>query len=231
MSYVGGIIMKLKDIILRIMMFVCLILLMDKWTVSTTHALQYDGFEYELIADGTEIKITGYNGDTVLVVPSTINELPVTIVGEAAFKNCKDIETAIISDGILTIEKFAFSNCSNLKFVECVGQLEEILDYAFEDCTNLKQIIVWKDVTQISEEAFYNCNEELVGFVSGYELSTSFGKMLYNSDIISIESIWADGMMFINGNRTTRVGKKLQLLCQHMTSSKMVANVRWTMEW
>ena len=63
------------------------------------------------------IAITGYTGDEEAVtIPSTINGLPVTTIGVAAFENCR-LTSVLIPNSVTSIGDYAFANCAALSSV------------------------------------------------------------------------------------------------------------------
>ena len=70
-------------------------------------------FEYE-VEDGkvTITNYTGKGGD--VVVPDTIDGLPVTAIGDNAFCYCAGLTSITLPEGCTTIGYYAFSGCTNL---------------------------------------------------------------------------------------------------------------------
>ena len=70
-------------------------------------------FEYE-VEDGkvTITNYTGKGGD--VVVPDTIDGLPVTAIGDNAFCYCTGLTSITLPEGCTTIGYYAFSGCTNL---------------------------------------------------------------------------------------------------------------------
>lgn len=58
-------------------------------------------------------------------------------IGEAAFKNCKNLEVALL-ENTLHISKEAFKGCSNLKYVELTKACVQIDEDAFTDCPHVR---------------------------------------------------------------------------------------------
>ncbi len=106
-------------------------------------------FRVVLLDDGTA-EIVDYMGTTQeLVVPDSIEVCQlstmgghqissigyqVSSIGDNAFRDCDDLKTVIIPEGITTIG-----------------------DYAFYDCNNLETIVIPESVTSIGDGAFRNC--------------------------------------------------------------------------
>ena len=87
-----------------------------------------------------EITITGLKegvSDTSIVIPETIDNMPVVEIGPRAFKlsNITDIK---IGKNIRKIEKEAFAHCRKLSSVIWNCKCNAIPDNCFYRCTNLK---------------------------------------------------------------------------------------------
>lgn len=101
---------------------------------TTTYAETSGDYKYEILEDDTA-KITEYNGDEEkLEIPSSIEGKKVTVIGENAFAKCDSLETVILPEGLIQIEKDAFFTC-NLKSVSIPKTVTSILDRAFCGCS------------------------------------------------------------------------------------------------
>jgi hypothetical protein len=119
-------------------------------------AIDHENYEYT--TDGTAITITGYNGaGGALKIPSTINGLPVTTIGEEAFLYAP-IVTLEISDGIQIIENEAFYGCSGMISVILPSTIEEIGEKAFYLCIDLVTINLNEGLTTLGDSAFAYCS-------------------------------------------------------------------------
>ncbi len=118
------------------------------------------GLAYTLSSDGTYYSVSGIGscGDTVLVFPSTYNNLPVRQIDKSAFKGT-DIVMVIIPNSITTIRSYAFDECAKLTSVifEENSQLTRIGGDAFSGCKKLTSIIIPEKVTEIGMDAFSQC--------------------------------------------------------------------------
>ena len=85
-------------------------------------------------------------------MPNTI-----TSIGDYAFLDCKNLETADLGSELLTIGKYAFAGCYSLKQVKFPQKLTEIGDSAFTNCTHLEKAEFPKTLTYIGQSAFTNC--------------------------------------------------------------------------
>ena len=99
-----------------------------------------------------------------IVIPSTINGVPVTKIADEAFC-CALIESVVIPDTVVEIgshsgySKFntgAFENCSNLKSVTIPDSVVSIGAYTFNNCSQLADIVIPKNDIKIGYKAFNN---------------------------------------------------------------------------
>jgi uncharacterized repeat protein (TIGR03803 family) len=68
------------------------------------------------------ITITGYNGPIgAVIIPGTINGLPVTTIGTNAFWGCSSLTSVTIPSSVTSIRTNAFAGCTSLISVYCEG--------------------------------------------------------------------------------------------------------------
>ncbi len=121
-----------------------------------------DGFEYQRIpgADDSwnEVEIMGYFGDEVdLVIPSEIDGMPVTSIGNFVFSYNGfrefSFETVTIPDTVTRIGDAAFLNNYKIKKVIMGDNVEYIGDYAFYT-NQITEVNIPNKVTHIGDYAF-----------------------------------------------------------------------------
>jgi hypothetical protein len=79
--------------------------------IPTTHAQTAGDFNYT--RDGAAITITDYKGPGGdVTIPSSINGLPVTTIGNLAFSRCSGLTSVTIPNSVATIGDAAFRYCS-----------------------------------------------------------------------------------------------------------------------
>lgn len=126
------------------------------------------------VANGT-VTITGYTGSGgEVVIPDTLEDLPVTRIGDSAFYQQRSITSVTIPDSVISIGDSAFARCSALReaFVpESVTTIGvgafayswlssvsigggDIGNGAFSQCTSLSNVILGNKVTTIGNGAF-----------------------------------------------------------------------------
>lgn len=84
-----------------------------------------------------KVTITKYIGkEKHLIVPESIENMPVISIGHTAFQNCSSLQSVTIPDSV-----------------------EKIGAFAFDECINLEKVILEKGVKEIDTNVFYRCNK------------------------------------------------------------------------
>ena len=101
----------------------------------------FGDFEYSVSQDGTYILIDYYTGDGGdVIVPSHINDIPVTILSYNSFSENPDIISVTLPDTITDIWYGAFWDCTGLTKINIPNSVE-FIDYdTFFNCTSLTEI-------------------------------------------------------------------------------------------
>lgn len=93
----------------------------------------YKGMVY--VSNGNEIQINSYKGsDSTLVIPDSIDGIPVTRIGGKAFETGKSIRNLILPQGLKHIGDNAFSSLNIEGVLVLPASLEYIGDWAFYSC-------------------------------------------------------------------------------------------------
>lgn len=109
--------------------------------------------------DQTTGTITKYvESDTVVVIPSKINGVPVETIGNTAFQNSA-VTSVTIPDSVTAIYSGAFANCSQLTNISIPNSVTFIGFSTFEHCTSLKSITLPSSLSSISEALFSGCSQ------------------------------------------------------------------------
>ena len=118
-----------------------------------------EGLEFTLNADGQSYSVTGIGTctDTDIIIPDTYEGLPVTSIGNYAFKKCTSFTSVTIGDSVTSIGENAFQKCTSLTSVTIGDSVTSIGDYAFYECTSLTSVTIPDSVTNIARDAFNNC--------------------------------------------------------------------------
>ena len=104
-----------------------------------------EDFEYEYILDNhqnkTGIKLTNYKGnDSVLVIPSYIEDLEVKIIDSSFLTNNSLVNEIYLSNTIIEVKNNAFNNLINFTTLHMTDRVEIIHDSSFVDCPLLKNL-------------------------------------------------------------------------------------------
>ena len=92
------------------------------------------------VSDG-KATITAYDGPGGdVVIPSTLDNYPVTAIGDNAFQNKTSITSVTIPEGVTIIGNRAFFQCSNLETVMMPSTLESAGNQAFQFCNNISRV-------------------------------------------------------------------------------------------
>ena len=85
----------------------------DTVTLNMITELKEGDFVYEIVEE--TITIVRYDGtDASVVVPDTIADLPVTVIGASAFEGNTTLTSIDLPDSIQVIGRRAFANCTKL---------------------------------------------------------------------------------------------------------------------
>ena len=107
--------------------------------------------------------VIGYeDGISSLVIPESIDGVPVVAIGERAFRDCSSLSgDVVLPKSIVAIEKEAFMNADGLNGrIYFPQSLKVISDRAFYGCQSLKgDLIIPDSVETIGDEAFSYCVE------------------------------------------------------------------------
>jgi hypothetical protein len=103
------------------------------------------------------ITITAYtgSGDDV-AIPSTINGLPVTSIGDGAFAG-SSLTSVTIPNSVTSIGDGAFYGCWSLSSVTIPNSVTSIGDWTFFNCVSLASVTIPDSVTSIGDNAFQDC--------------------------------------------------------------------------
>lgn len=148
------------------------------------------------INDG-EATISGYAGSPIeLEIPDSIQDTPVTSIGENAFWNCDSLTVIKIPDGAAEIRDGAFEDCSSLADVEFGSGLTYIGKLSFSSCPALKSITIPESVTEICERAFSSCTDLSEIILPGGAIDigeSAFAGTAYYKDPAN----WTDDVLYI----------------------------------
>lgn len=113
-------------------------------------------FEYEILDGG--VTITKYTGNaTDVVIPDTIEDVPVTKIGFLSFEAKFDVVSVTLPETTEVICEGAFMDCSSMQSINIPESVTSIERSAFAACTSLESLVIPASVKSIEMEAFTAC--------------------------------------------------------------------------
>ena len=111
------------------------------------------------IIEDDHVVITGHTKDfpAELVIPPEIEGKPVTSIGGGAFRECSELISITIPEGVTSIGNWAFEYCSGLTGITIPEGVISIGDEAFKSCSKLTSITIPEGVISIGGGAFFFC--------------------------------------------------------------------------
>ena len=129
--------MNAKKILFGLLSILCLTFTVT--SISSCEKESYtEGLNYKLLDDGSGYVVTGIGvaTDTNIVIPSIINDKPVTSIDEYAFYECSSLTSVVIPDSVTSIGNVAFFNCSSLTSIKIGNSVTSIGYSAFSYCSS-----------------------------------------------------------------------------------------------
>jgi hypothetical protein len=113
-------------------------------------------YEYSISDD--QVTITGRVEDiTEAVIPASIDGLPVTAIGDAAFTRCFTLQSVIIPETVTRIGDRAFYLCDQLFTVDLPDSVVELGAWAFTYCEYLQFVTIGNGLSSVGYNAFGSC--------------------------------------------------------------------------
>ncbi len=147
------------------------------------------------------VTITDYVGDDCeVIIPSSLDGLPVTTIGVYAFSDCASLTKVIIPSSVTVIGNWAFSNCTALNGITITDNITYIGMFAFNNCISLTDVTIGDGVVTIGESAFSNCTGLINIYIS--QSVANIGDCVF-SGCNSLEGIWVDlnNLYYSNDNQ------------------------------
>ena len=115
-----------------------------------------DNYLYTLQYNDTEVRLDHYMGPETeeLVIPTTIEGVPVTGIGEKCFEDATWIKKLVLPEALESISYRAFYGCSNLREMNIPASLTRIGGWAFAH-TGFTDIVFPETFESLDYGAFY----------------------------------------------------------------------------
>jgi len=193
---------------------------------------QYDPeTDFEVKQEDNEITITAYLGNKKEVrIPPTIQDLPVTIIGEDAFYEKNDITRVVIPKGVTRINVNAFFNCKNLTNVIIPDTVTTIEPYAFI-WSGITTVTIPKSVVYIGGGAFGGCTRlTAINVAADNKEYSSMGGVLYDKNKTYLHTYPAgktDSPNFVIPGTLLSIGDYAFTGCSRIVSIGIPASVKY----
>ena len=132
-------------------------------TAPSTGTASYGNYAYDYTInteDGTAT-ITKFrvlvDGFYDITIPTEFGRLPVTAIGDDAFRGCSALTKVTIPQSVTSIGDSAFAGCRNLDSLTINDAATSIGNRAFTECPLTTTLSLGKKITTIGDEAFYDC--------------------------------------------------------------------------
>ena len=159
-------------------------------------AEEQDLYLYRIKEDGTA-EIGGISNKEMkaLEIPAELDGIPVTSIGTDAFMGCKNLQSAVIPEGVVSVGDSAFWYCPELETVSIPDSLVSVGPQAFALCWKLKNVEVSPDhpVFAVENRALVNRPEQTLITVLDHE---DTGAYTVTQGIRRIASFAFDGASF-----------------------------------
>ena len=127
-----------------------------------------------------------------ITIPGTVKT-----VGYDAFRDCKNLKTATIMNGVESLGHSLFIDCTSLERVYIPGSVKELEYQSFQGCTALTDITIEEGVEKLGSSLFYECRSLETITIPGsvkdlqaglFKLCTSLKKVTLCEGVQSITS-------------------------------------------
>lgn len=134
--------MKRKFLLIGLILIFSAVCALAAGCISISHP---DTLQFRLNEDGKSYYLDEAPNQAEIIVPETYNDLPVTKIGNYAFRWCHKTEKIVLPDSIMEIEYQAFLWCDKLKEITIPKNVTLIGANIFDSCLALENIFVAKE--------------------------------------------------------------------------------------
>ena len=171
-------------------------------------------------------EVSSYTGSaSEVIIPSTYNGIPVTSIGDRAFKQRTGITSITIPDGVTSIGYEAFRLCTNLTSITIPNSVESIDGFAFSECENLASLTIPSSLKSIGYSSFLWC-------ASLTKITVAEGNIVYHSAgncLIETESktlvVGCQNSIIPTDGSVTSIGSGAFAGCENLTSITIPSGV------
>ena len=184
--------------------FMAMLTILTSLSVCMVYAADESDFTYKKETnwdtETIEITITGYNGsDAVVTIPETIEDSPVTSIGNSAFKGNKTITSVTIPATVTEIREYAFEDCTNLAELKLPANLKYFGDRAIKNTAIYNDSKNWDGNSLYFNNILVEVSKDLEGEYKIKDGTVIIGgdAFMSNRNITSV--IFPSSLKYVNG--------------------------------
>lgn len=126
----------------------------------------------------------------------------VIAIGKETFKNCTELRSVTIPDGVVTIGMQAFAGCSNLQIINIPNSVRAIESGAFGKCTSLTTVKLPENLVTLSSQLFFG-DTSLTDIIIPNSVTTIEKSVFYKcsalKNVVIPESVTTIGDLLFRG--------------------------------
>ena len=128
------------------------------------------------------------SGNLIILSQFTINDkiYMVTSISDNSFRDCNNITSVVIPQGVTSIGNYAFSSCDKLKTITIPDSVDIIGSNAFNCCSYLEKIDIGGQVKHIEANTFVCCTNLTTITIPDTVVSIEKNAFAYCSNLSSI---------------------------------------------
>ena len=182
----------------------------------------HDGnFMYRKDNHGLAFRLIGVISQekSVLELPSSFKNMPVSSIGEAAFEESQFREI-LVPEGVVEISLMAFNQCAQLHRINLPSTVSEIGMHAFAN-SGISQIIIPKSLLIIEQDTFSECKS--LERVLLHDRVVSIGKGAFCGCRKLSEFLIPDSVTYIGENAFKYTASNFKILCNRGSYAEQYA--------
>lgn len=150
---------------------------------------QYQSDDYIYTKNTNSIQIIRYIGnESDVVIPETIDDLPVTGINKAAFQNNSSIKNIFLPNSVVEIGDWAFSYMESLEYIELPDRLQSLGNYVFIGTGKLEEIKLPSGLETFGKDFFDSNPSTIIFAAEGSKIDSylkEIGYIVFPEDLYS----------------------------------------------
>ena len=120
------------------------------------------GIKYLLYAKHKTAKVLKNNYEGNIVIPQIVsykgNEFQITSLEDSCFKNCSNLTSITLPEGITSLGEYCFRGCSSLTSITLPKGITSLRAGCFSRCSSLTSITLPEGITSLRNHCFHGCS-------------------------------------------------------------------------